>query len=100
MTVDWNLVALAVVIGLIWSAVLIVATRKISRPETLYLAGRIRSGFGTQVIWDVIGIFTHREKAVAACRDKDDFFFPLRPDQKQEDPERAPLAFPAREEKG
>lgn len=100
MNIDWHLAALALAINVIWSVALIVVVRKICRPEVVYLVGRIRGGFGTQVVWDVIGIFTHREKAAAACKDKDDFYFSVCPDQKQESPERAELAFPAREGKG
>jgi hypothetical protein len=44
--------------------------------ETLWIVGQYRSGEDLNAVWDFQGVFSSREKAIAACRDRNYFIAP------------------------
>ena len=52
---------------------------------TVYVVGRVKGGDFPNVIWDLVGVFSSRERAVAACTAHNDAVMSMVLDQKAPD---------------
>lgn len=51
----------------------------------LWLCGQYRSGLTGDVVWDFQGVFSTKEKAIEACRNRNYFIAPVKIDEELPD---------------
>jgi hypothetical protein len=61
------------------------AFKKGKEMKELWLCGQYRSGDVPNVVWDLQGIFSTKERAISACKNRHYFIAPIKVDEEAPD---------------